>query len=305
MAQAAYDVIVIGEGVSGLTAAGALAAAGLKVATIEGTLFGGLVLNVNELEPGPEGREVSGAELASEMMQANAEAGVTSIQEPVTAVRTADGVQEVTTDSGTHTARHVVVASGGRLRRLGVPGETEFEGRGVSQCADCDGPMYQDENVIVVGGGDSALQEALVLADYARKVHLVHRRDTFTGAAHFADQVKANAKIAVVWNATVEAISGSKMVEKARIKHADGSTEELPCAGVFAYIGLEPNVEFLPPEVDRDAEGLVKTDPTLQTSVAGISAIGAVRSGYEGTLNHAIAEARLAAGTIAAKLSSR
>jgi thioredoxin reductase (NADPH) len=305
MAVAAYDVIVIGEGVSGLTAAGALKAKGLKVATIEGTLFGGLVINVNALEPGPEGREVSGAELAAEMMQANAEAGVTSIQEPVTAVRSADGVQEVVTDSGTHTARHVVVASGARLRRLGVPGETEYEGRGVSQCADCDGPMYQNEEVIVVGGGDSALQEALVLAEYASKVHLVHRRDAFSGAAHFADQVKANDKIAVIWNATVEAIGGSKVVEKAVIRRTDGSTHELPCAGVFAYIGLEPNVEFLPPEVERDSRGLVKTDPKFQTSVAGISAIGAVRSGYEGTLDHAIADARRAAESIAASLSSR
>jgi thioredoxin reductase (NADPH) len=305
MAVAAYDVIVIGEGVSGLTAAGALKAKGLKVATIEAALFGGLVINVNALEPGPEGREVSGAELAAEMMQANAEAGVTSIQEPVTAVRSAEGVQEVVTDSGTHTARHVVVASGARLRRLGVPGETEYEGRGVSQCADCDGPMYQNEEVIVVGGGDSALQEALVLAEYASKVHLVHRRDAFSGAAHFADQVKANDKIAVIWNATVEAIGGSKVVEKAVIRRTDGSTHELPCAGVFAYIGLEPSVEFLPPEVERDSRGLVKTDPKFQTSVAGISAIGAVRSGYEGTLDHAIADARRAADSIAASLSSR
>src|SRR5918999_1742705 len=134
MAQAAYDVIVIGEGVSGLTAAGALAQAGLKVATLEAQLFGGLVINVNELEPAPAGRPHSGAELASEMMQANAERGVASIQEPVTALRDAGGVKEAVTDSGTHSARHVVVASGARLKKLGVPGEAEFEGRGVSSC---------------------------------------------------------------------------------------------------------------------------------------------------------------------------
>ena len=298
MAQPQFDVIVIGEGVSGLTAAGALAAAGLKVASIEGTLFGGLVVNVNDLEPAPEGRPHSGAELAAEMMGANAEAGVTSIQEPVTGLRSAGGVHEVVTDSGTHTARNVVVASGARLKRLGVPGEMEFEGRGVSQCADCDGPMYQNEEVIVVGGGDSALQEALVLANYARKVHLVHRRDAFKGSPHFAVQVKANEKISVVWNATVDAISGGKMVETARLKHADGRTEEVPCAGVFAYIGLEPSVEFLPESVQRDEAGHVKTDETLQTSVPGVYAIGAVRSGYEGSLEHAMAEAQRVAQTI-------
>ena len=302
MAQPQYDVIVIGEGVSGLTAAGALASSGLSVATIEGTLFGGLVVNVNELDPAPEGRPHSGAELAAEIMGTNSEAGVESIQEPVTEIRSTGGTHEVVTESGSYSARSVVVASGARLKRLGGPGEMEFEGRGVSQCADCDGPMYQNEEVIVVGGGDSALQESLVLANYARKVHLVHRRDTFRGSPHYAAQVKANDKISVVWNATVDAISGSQMVEKARIKHSDGRTEEMPCAGVFAYIGLQPNADFVPAGVERDAAGHVKTDDSLLTSVAGIYAIGAVRSGYEGTLEHAIAEAQRVAQTISAKL---
>ena len=303
MAQPQYDVIVIGEGVSGLTAAGKLAAAGLKVATVEGTLFGGLVINVNDLEPAPEGRPHSGAELAAEIMGANAEAGVTSIQEPVTAIRTSEDVHEVVTESGTHTARRVVVASGARLKRLGVPGEMEFEGRGVSQCADCDGPMYQNETVVVVGGGDSALQEAIVLSNYASKLHLVHRRDAFRGAAHFADQVKANDKISVMWNATVDAIAGGQMVEKARIKHADGRSEELPCAGVFAYIGLTPSAEFLPESVRRDDSGRVQTDDSLQTSVPGIYAIGAVRSGHGGALTDAIAEAERVASTLSRQLA--
>jgi thioredoxin reductase (NADPH) len=303
MAQPAYDVIVIGEGVSGLTAAGALAQAGLKVATLEAQLFGGLIVNVNELEPVPAGHPSSGAELAAEMLQMNGEAGVESMQEPVTALRQSGDVLEAVTESGSHTARYVVVASGARLRKLGVPGESDFEGRGVSQCADCDGPMFQNEEAVVVGGGDSACQEALVLAQYCRRVHLVHRRDAFRAAPHWVEQVKTNEKIALVCNATVDAILGGKMVEKARIRHADGRTEELPCAGVFAYIGLEPNAEFLPASVQRDESGFVRTDESLQTGMPGVYAVGAVRSGYGGTLSDAIDEAGLVAQTVAARLA--
>jgi thioredoxin reductase (NADPH) len=303
VAQPTYDVLVIGEGVSGLAAAGALAEAGLKVATLEAQLFGGLVINVNELEPAPVGRPHSGAELASEMMQSNAERDIASIQEPVTALRDAGGVKEAVTDSGTHRARHIVVASGARLKKLGVPGEAEFEGRGVSSCADCDGPMYQNEEAIVVGGGDSAFQEALVLAQYCSRVLLVHRGEKFRASKHFVDQVQANDKITLIRNATVEAILGAKMVEKARIRHADGRVEELPCAGVFAYIGLEPNTDFLPAAVERDESGLVRTDDAFQTTLAGVSAIGAVRSGYKGTLDDALDEAQRAAAAISARLT--
>jgi thioredoxin reductase (NADPH) len=302
--QPTYDVIVIGEGVSGLTAAGALAEAGLKVATMEAQLFGGLVINVNELEPVPDGFPASGAELAAQIMQTNSERGVESIQEAATGLRDAGGVMEVVTDSGVHTAGGVIVASGARLKKLGVPGESEFEGRGVSQCADCDGPMYQNETAIVVGGGDSAFQEALVLANYCGRVLLVHHRDTFKASPHFVSQAEANDKITIVRNASVDAILGSKMVEKARLRHADGRSEEIPCAGVFAYIGLEPNADFLPDGVVRDDRGFVRTNDSLETALPGVFAIGAVRSGFGGTLIDGLSEARSAAERIRARVNS-
>lgn len=303
MAQNTYDVLVIGEGVSGLTAANALATSGLKTGTLEAQLFGGLVINVNELEPGPETRMVSGAEFAAELMQANAELGVTSIQETVTALKVSGGLKQVVTGAATYQARHVVLASGARLKKLGVPGEAEFEGHGVSQCADCDGPMYQNEDAVVVGGGDSALQEALVLARFCRKVHVVHRSRRFRARAHFVDAVSVNDNITTVWNATVEAITGSRMVEGVSIKHADGRAENIPCAGIFAYIGLMPNAEFLPQEIRRDPAGFVMTRETLETELPGVWAVGALRSGYGGLLSDAIPEARRAAQAISAQLT--
>lgn len=300
MSTAAFDVIIIGEGIAGLTAAGALAKHGISAATFEAQLFGGLVINVNELDPAPPGGEAGGAAFAAEITQANADAGVTSIQEPVTAITAADGGFTVTA-GGSYRARQVIVASGAKLKTLGVPGEVEFEGRGVSKCADCDGPMFQNETVTVVGGGDSALQEALVLSHYCGKVLLIHRGSAFRAQQRFIDQVAGNEKIEPRFGTTVEAVLGGKMVERLRIRNAAGS-EEIPCAGLFVYIGLEPNSDFLPTAVQRDARGFVMTNDTLETALPGLWAVGAVRSGCGGSLEDAMAEAVRAADAVAARL---
>ncbi len=301
MSTTAFDVIVIGEGIAGLTAAGTLARHGLSTATFEQQIFGGLVLNVNELDPAPPGGEAGGAAFAAEMTQANADAGIASIQEPVTAIAAAEGGFTVTTGDGSYRARQVVIASGAALKTLGVPGEAEFEGRGVSKCADCDGPMFQNETVAVVGGGDSALQEALVLSQYCSKVLLIHRGTAFSARQHFIDQVGANEKIEPRFGTTVEAVLGKQMVEKLRIKNGNGS-EEIPCVGLFAYIGLKPNSEFLPTDVKRDSRGFITTNDALETSVSGLWAVGAVRSGCGGSLEDAMADANRAADGVAARL---
>lgn len=301
MSTSAFDVIVIGEGIAGLTAANTLAKLGLSAATFEQQIFGGLVLNVNELDPAPPGGEAGGAAFAAEMTGANAEAGVTSIQEPVTALTAADGGFNVTTGGGSYRARQVIVASGASLKLLGVPGESEFEGRGVSKCADCDGPMFQNETVAVIGGGDSALQEAQVLSHYCGKVWLIHRGTSFSAQQRFIDQIQGNDKIETRFGTTLETILGGQMVEKIRIKNGAGS-EEIPCAGVFAYIGLKPNNEFLPADVKRDANSFITTNDALETTVSGLWAVGAVRSGCGGSLEDAMAEARRAAEAVAARL---
>ena len=298
MAQTNYDVIVIGEGVSGLACAGHARRAGLRVATFEANLFGGLVINVNELDgyPGAE----SGTLLASDLMQANSDAGVTSVQGEVTAIRSVGGAFEVSAGN-IYGARQVVFASGARLRKLGVPGEDEYEGRGVSHCADCDAPLFLNEEVVVVGGGDSALQEALVLAKFCRKVHIVHRGSRFRAQQHLVERVASEPRIATIWNATIEAILGAKMVEKVRVKR-DGKAEDIASAGVFAYIGLEPNAECAPSGIGRDAHGHLVTNNAFETSKAGVWAIGAVRAGYSGLLRDAVAESKRVAEAIRDRL---
>jgi len=298
MAQTSYDLIVIGEGVSGLACAGHARRAGLSVATFESNLFGGLVINVNELDS-YRGAE-SGTLLASELMQANSEAGVASMQKEVTAIVPAAGAFEVAA-GGSYRARQVAIASGARLKKLGVPGEDEYEGRGVSRCADCDAPLFQDEEVIVVGGGDSALQEALVLAKFCRKVHIVHRGTRFRARQHFVERIGAESRIAVLWNTTVEAILGGKMVERVRLKR-DGKSEEIAAAGVFAYVGLEPNVACAPAGTDRDGNGRLVTNGACETAVPGAWAIGAVRAGYSGLLRDAVAEAQRVAQAVRDRL---
>lgn len=306
MPDSKFDVIVIGAGVAGLTAAKHTAQRGLATASIEALMFGGLVININELDPAPPGEDVSGTDLASNLMMRISELGVENLSETVTGLARDGDLFAVTTDAGKHRARAVLVASGAKLKRAGIPGETQFEHRGVSQCADCDGPMYKDEEVVVVGGGDSALQEALVLANYCKRVHLVHRGAKFRARQHFVDAVAARGNIHPVWNTVAEEILGAQMVNKVRVRNvADGKTAEIPCAGFFAYIGLEPNGEFLPPEVKRDADGFVVTDASLQTTMAGVYAAGAVRAGYGGMLTDTISDAEKAAAAACAQLGKR
>ena len=296
-----FDLIVIGEGVSGLACALEAARSGLRTATLESSLFGGLVLNVNELDGYPG--EESGTNFASSLMQSCAEAGVTSIQEEVTAVSTHGPAFDVVTRAGTHGARAVVIASGARLKKLGVPGEREFEGRGVSWCADCDAPMFQNEDVVVVGGGDSALQEALVLANFCRNVRVATRGDKLRAQKHLADKAAANPKISILRQTTVDAILGTKMVETIRLRNtADGKTEHIGAAGVFAYVGLEPNSGFAPQHMARDDGGHIMTDAAFETTMRGIWAIGAVRAGYSGLLRDAVKEAKSAAKAVRERL---
>lgn len=297
-----FDLIVIGQGVAGMTAAREAAQGGMRVAMFEGSLFGGLITNINALDPAPDPAATMGADFAAMLLESSIGAGAKNMPHHVTAIeRTAQGLR-VRTDEGEYEAGHVVIATGARFRPLDIPGEEAFTGHGVSNCADCDGPLHRKNEVVVAGGGDSALQEALVLAEHCARVHIVHHGSTLAGRADLVARVAAQANVATIADAEIERIDGGKIVERVIIRRrGDNSRIELPCKGVFAYIGLVPNTEFLSGEFERDARGHLLVDATLETPIPGVFAAGAVRAGFSGTLDDAIRDGTAVARSVATR----
>jgi thioredoxin reductase (NADPH) len=300
--SAAYDLIVIGEGIAGLSCAARAKNLGLRTATTEGNLFGGLVINIAELQDYAAG-EGSGVDVASALMEANADAGIENLGGTATAIESAGDEFVVKTDSGQHSTRAVVIASGARLDKLGVPGEEQFDHRGVSQCADCDGPMFQGEHVVVVGGGDSAFQEAVALSNYAGNVTLLLRGAAPRARLSLVERAREKTNISIVPDTRVVEIVGKDTVDGVRIE-SGGNATKMDCAGVFVFVGLTPNSEVAPLAVKRDAKGAIETDSAYQTALRGVYAVGAVRAGYSGRLDDAVAEARAAAENVARQLAS-
>lgn len=296
-----YDLIVIGAGFTGLHAVRQAIQLGLKTASIEAVMFGGLVTNINELDGQIHG---SGADLAGALMEEIMDLGAEVLDGEVSSISTEGDIVNVTCDAAGYGGRAVIVASGARFKRLGVPGEDDFERKGVAHCADCDGPLYKGQDVVVVGGGDSALQEALVLATFCRTVHLIHRGGAFRARQSLAKAVTANECILVHWHTCVEEIVGDQGVRGVRlIDSRSQAKQDLACTGVFPYIGLEPAAAYVPDIVQRDARGALLTDADYRTAMPGVFAAGAVRAGYGGTLQEAISEGQGAARAAATLLT--
>ena len=274
-----YDTIIIGAGPAGMTAALYAARSNLKVALLEAGIPGGQMNNTADVENYPGYALISGPELAEKMFEPLENLGVEHVFGHVQRIEDQGGSKKVITEDEVYESKTVIIATGAFHRQLNVPGEAEFNGRGVSYCAVCDGAFFRDEDLLVVGGGDSAVEEAIFLTQFAKSVTIVHRRDQLRAQKVLQDRAFANEKISFVWDSVVEAIHGDeRKVTGVTFKNIKtGETSQADFGGIFIYVGLDPVSEFVADLGIRDESGWIVTDDHMKTSVAGIYAIGDVR----------------------------
>src|SRR5215208_2740600 len=268
-----HDVIVIGSGPAGYTAAIYAARAQLKPLVFEGTQFGGALMTTTEVENYPGFRDgITGPELMDEMREQALRFGADLRMEDVDAVSLAGPVKSVTVGDETYHARAIILAMGAQARHLGVPGEEALIGMGVSTCATCDGFFFRDQDIAVVGGGDSALEEAIFLTKFARSVTIVHRRETLRASKIMQNRALANEKISFRWNSVVEGIKGDTSVESILLRdvHSD-ALDELVVTGLFVAIGHRPSTSLFSGVLDMDDSGYLRTEPgSTRTNVPGV-----------------------------------
>ena len=274
-----YDTIIIGAGPAGMTAALYAARSNLKVALLERGIPGGQMNNTADIENYPGYANISGPELAEKMFEPLENLGVEHLFGLVEKIEDRGDFKEIITEDERFEAKTVIIASGANHRHLGVPGEEDYNSRGVSYCAVCDGAFFRDEDLLVVGGGDSAVEEAIFLTRFAKSVTMVHRRDELRAQKVLQARAFANEKIRFVWDSVVESIHGDeRKVTGVTFKNVKtGEVSQAEFGGIFIYVGLDPVSEFAADLGITDEAGWILTDHQMKTSVAGIYAVGDVR----------------------------
>lgn len=274
-----YDIIIIGGGPTGLNAGLYAGRAGLKALIIEKLFSGGQAATTYEVDNYLGFvSSISGPDLVMKMEEHAKKFGAEIIHETVESVELSGEVKTVKTPQNTYQARVVILAMGAQPRKLGVPGEEQFAGRGVSYCATCDGNFYRNRPVMVVGGGDTALEDALYLANICQTVYLVHRRDAFRGAKTLEDAVRLSPNIQLILNAQVERLEGEKMLHAAYVrKNGAAQAEKIEVDGIFIAVGADPSSALVRDLVETDARGYIVTDEDMRTSIPGVLAAGDIR----------------------------
>ncbi|MBC8434484.1 MAG: thioredoxin-disulfide reductase [Desulfobacterales bacterium] len=292
-----YDLVIVGGGPAGLTAGLYAARARLNVILIEKIVPGGQVVTTDWVEnyPGfPEG--ISGPDLVQKMTAQVQKFDLNIETNAVVSMDLSEPIKKITLSDRVITTHAIIIASGASPKKLGVPGEDTFYGKGVSACATCDGPFFKDSVVAAVGGGDTAVQESLFLTKFAKKVYLIHRRDQLRAEAILQERALANEKIEFLWDSVLTGIQGLTDVEKISVQNLKtGDTKEIAVAGCFIWVGILPNLEFLPELVELDQYGFIIVDANMQTSVAGVYAAGDVRSTPLRQIATAVGDAAIAA----------
>jgi thioredoxin reductase (NADPH) len=284
------EVAVVGGGLAGLSAARHAARLGCLVTLFEGrALFGGLVATVGEVDGIPVPGKFSGQDLAMHLLEGARKAAVHIIQTDIARIELEARLTLTDRDDRTYHPEAIIIASGGSPRKLGVRGEEEFIGRGLSRCATCDAGFFRGQDVAVVGGGDGAVHEALVLAKASRRVFMVCR-SPLKAKRDYIDRVAARENVSFLWDSEVSAILGGGGVSGIQLRNVkDGATVDIECSGLFPFIGATPNTDFIPASF-LTATGHIRTGPTLATSDARVFAVGAVRADYGGNVVQAMAE---------------
>ena len=293
-----YEAIIIGGGPGGLTAGLYTSRGGLKALLVERGIFGGQIVNARQVEnyPGfPEG--ISGFELGALMHQQATKYGLETITAEVTGLKVGQNYSIVTTD-GNFEAEAIIIAAGSSYHKLGVAGEDKLLGRGVSYCATCDGFLFRGHDVAVVGGGDTAVTDALELSQHAAKVYVIHRRDELRAGQILQHQAFAQPKLKFIWDSVVEEVSGDEVVSELKLRNVkSGEISTLGVDGIFVAIGLEPNSQPFDDTADLDETGHIMTDESMATSAPGIFAVGDIRRNSARQVASAVGDGATAAAS--------
>ncbi len=277
-----YDVVIVGGGPAGLSAAIYAARGNLKTAVFEKSLIGGQINVTFEVENYPGIPEVlSGFELSDRIKQQADKFGPEFVEEEITKIDfvSENGYKKVYTEENEYLAKAIIIASGAQPRYLNCPGEKEYTGKGVSYCATCDGALYRNKIVAVIGGGDSAVEEGMFLTKFASKVYVVHRRDELRAVKSIQERAFKNEKMEFIWDSAVEEVKGENFVKSIVLKNLKtNEKQDLAVDGIFIYVGILPNNELAKEEIKLDSSGFIITNEFMETNIPGVYAVGDLRN---------------------------